>query len=479
MKAKPLFTVGLFADAQYADRDDYIRPGEGPGRVKYFRGSKDRLNDALTHFMQKETLETMSCIINLGDLVDGVNDDDVSVDVPTRRTEVPKHLTEKNMTDLKTMVDVINRTVKGAVPVFHCLGNHDLNVSRETALEVLYSGSNKGGLNKQPAAAYFSKKLPREWRLLVLDTTELNPRFSAVGSATQLACETYVKELKGSNEDLPIKPWGGGIGATQLEWLREQLLDAETKNQKVIIASHVPLSRTAARPGMALWNCDEVSELLESSTAVKLCIAGHDHVGCYGRTLVKHPVDGNFVFGRVHFVTVEAMLEAPPNANAFAVLEVYDHEVVVNAGGTARGFFGNPVVRGDINDDRTSPNEDTSGDAESGDGGTTSGDTTNCPATETGFECLVERWDEMSGSGTKTQKHNTAQSVKNMVTDRRLRVSPRGRFTGVASFGDRTVDGGKDATKNSETRKSNNPFEETNLLDWINAHVDDDDVDLR
>ena len=75
MRAKPLFTIGLFADAQYADKDDYERPSE-PGRVKYFRASATRLADAFVDFRAKG--ESMACIVNLGDLIDGYNDDDVA-----------------------------------------------------------------------------------------------------------------------------------------------------------------------------------------------------------------------------------------------------------------------------------------------------------------------------------------------------------------------------------------------------------------
>ena len=462
MRPRPLFTIGVFADAQYADRDDFQRLGEAPGRVKRFRSSKDRLAEALSHFMSKDILESMSCIINLGDLVDGVNDDDVSVDVPTRRDEVPSEMEQKNLTDLRTMVEVINDKVKGYLPVFHCLGNHDLNVSREKALEVLYDRQ------KQNKAAYFSKQLPRGWRLLVLDTTELNPRFCEVGSKDQSQMEEYVTKLKGNDglkgttqEDLPIKPWGGGIGPIQLEWLKEQLTDATEKKQKVIVASHVPLSRTAARPGMAAWNCDEVSALLEQHDSVKLCIAGHDHVGCYGRTLVQHPSgDGNFVFGRTHFVTVEAMLEAPAGTNAFAVLEVYDHEVIINAGGTARPFLGNPFAarNGDISRD--------AGDTKYGER----------PASLWDATPSLSSVGDKYGDGRKSEIHKTQ---KNVVTDRRLRTSPRGQFTGVASFWDRDI-GGRGGERTYGVRVNTvKSFQGMDLLDWINCHVDDESVDLR
>jgi manganese-dependent ADP-ribose/CDP-alcohol diphosphatase len=38
---------------------------------------------------------------------------------------------------------------------------------------------------------------------------------------------------------------------------------------------------------MAAWNAEDIAPLLEASPAVALCIAGHDHPGGYGRTLVK------------------------------------------------------------------------------------------------------------------------------------------------------------------------------------------------
>ena len=59
---RPLFTVGLFADAQYKDADDYERLSE-PGRVKYFRIAKDRLEAAVEDFCRHAS--SISCIVNL------------------------------------------------------------------------------------------------------------------------------------------------------------------------------------------------------------------------------------------------------------------------------------------------------------------------------------------------------------------------------------------------------------------------------
>ena len=69
--------------------------------------------------------------------------------------------------------------------------------------------------------------------------------------------------------------------------------------------------------------------------AVALCVAGHDHPGGYGRTLVINPKDGLHTFGRVHHVTLEAMLEAKRGSTSYATLEVYDHDVAVVGVGAA------------------------------------------------------------------------------------------------------------------------------------------------
>ena len=52
-------------------------------------------------------------------------------------------------------------------------------------------------------------------------------------------------------------------------------------------------------------------QVLLASPAFVLALAGHDHLGGYS------VIDGR------HFVTLEALLEAPAGGNAWAVLSVY------------------------------------------------------------------------------------------------------------------------------------------------------------
>ena len=264
--------------------------------------------------------------------------------------------------------------VRGAVPIAHCLGNHDLNVeSRERALEILYGGETSlvsGAKTPTSELSYFSRKLPRGWRLVVLDTTELNPRWAPVGSEAQRRCEAFVEERndvsgnaglgesrrKTAGRDAPraLKTLGRGYrrDADGMAACDVSVGGGKRRARRRRVAR--ALSRTAARPGMAAWNCDEVSALLEASPAVALCVAGHDHPGRYGRTLVPSAQlhSGYKTFGRVHYVTLEAMLEAPADGNAFAALEVYDHEVIVNAGGAARGVLRREISLSERRDNR-------------------------------------------------------------------------------------------------------------------------------
>jgi|AntAceMinimDraft_1070359.scaffolds.fasta_scaffold13423_4 DNA repair exonuclease SbcCD nuclease subunit len=42
---------------------------------------------------------------------------------------IPAHLASKNRADLDLMAALV-RTGAGGIPVYHCLGNHDLNLPR-------------------------------------------------------------------------------------------------------------------------------------------------------------------------------------------------------------------------------------------------------------------------------------------------------------------------------------------------------------
>lgn len=355
----PSFRLAVFADCQFGDKPDEERD-DGSGRVKYFRDSRRRLREAFLDFERRAS--DLSGVLNLGDLFDGYNDDD-KTQRPVLRGEMREETREKNWRDLQVVADIVNSS---STRVFHCVGNHDCSVSKSDFLSAV---------NATSMGEYYSVPMPRKWRVIILDTTDLNPRYVDVDSSDYGAAYAFAKEAADDDRE-DIVAWGGGIGPTQFAWLESELKDAKEKEERVIIASHNALHRDAARYQMSAWNSDAVSSLIEESGVVKICLAGHDHPGKY---LYHHGV---------HYVTLEAMLESK-NETSYAFLDVYQHEAVLTGVGAA--------------------------------------------------------------------------------TSRRMRVSPHGVFTGIATFGAETI--GAIAGSGSDASVETSQM---GLIEWINARGRDD-----
>jgi manganese-dependent ADP-ribose/CDP-alcohol diphosphatase len=119
-----------------------------------------------------------------------------------------------------------------------------------------------------------------------------------------------------------MKRWNGGTGEVQTNWFRSELSRAEAKGVRVIVASHHALAPGSCRETHRAWNGDELAAACAASPAFVLALAGHDHPG------------GFIVHRGRPFVTVEALLEAQDDRNAFAVLRVYEDRVVIDGMGT-------------------------------------------------------------------------------------------------------------------------------------------------
>jgi len=125
-----------------------------------------------------------------------------------------------------------------------------------------------------------------------------------------------------AHKDAPnAKPWNGGISSTQLTWLRAELAAAEQANQWVVAFGHIPLSPHSASTHHLVYNADEVRQTLESCPRVRWYFAGHYHRGGYAKV------------GPIHHVTGEALLEAPSDSTAYAIVDVSDEH-----GLTVHGF---------------------------------------------------------------------------------------------------------------------------------------------
>ena len=305
---KPLFTIGVFADAQYADKEN----GSYGTRNKYFRDAKERLKRCLSEF--SENADKLTCVINLGDLYDGYNEDDGENLYFRDQTRWSEEVKARNMREFEEMVEIIETSLSRDLRLVSVLGNHDMAVTREVFKQRMNIGKED----------YYKVDLPRNWVLLCLDTTDMNPRYVEENSEAWKEGHAWLASKTEEFKKRNAKPWSGGIARQQFDWLKQQIDLAETEGKKVIVCSHNALAPGAAREGMVAWNADAISSYFESkSETVKMCVAGHDHPGGYINR------------GNVHYCTIEAMLEADCGTS-YGYLEVYEHECILRGVGACK-----------------------------------------------------------------------------------------------------------------------------------------------
>jgi manganese-dependent ADP-ribose/CDP-alcohol diphosphatase len=113
------------------------------------------------------------------------------------------------------------------------------------------------------------------------------------------------------------------LSEKQINWLEEQLNTCKQLNKKAIVCGHQPLHPQACDNMCLAWNYRQILELLWSFERTVIgYFSGHDHKGGYFRD--KH---------NIHHVTFSAILETPPNSNAYATVKVYENKVSVEGVG--------------------------------------------------------------------------------------------------------------------------------------------------
>ena len=290
VRTRPVsFSFGLVADVQAGDKPD----GKHDGRTQFYRASFAKLGQAaaewnarcggkLWHFTSAiggGGAANVKCVLSLGDAVDG------NMDEATTAAE---------------LAAVVAHYRSLPCPTHHVLGNHCMKrIPRQRCLAMLgHSG----------LLGYRTVELSEGWRLLLLDTTDLSLHGGwAAGSPQDVEARAFFEEHDGLTR---VKPYNGGVGRVQLEWLRRELRRAEADAVRVIAASHHPLPAGACAETHRAWNGDVVADALTDSPAFALALSGHYHPGGFVRYR-----------GRP-FVTLEALLESPPHQNAFALVRV-------------------------------------------------------------------------------------------------------------------------------------------------------------
>jgi predicted phosphodiesterase len=266
---EPVFSFGVIADVQYADKPD--------AGARHYRRSLVNLEAAVSRLNE----ETLRFTVHLGDFID------------------------EETASLDRALPIFERLEHDQV---HVLGNHDFSAPRAEIVA-------RFGM----PAAYHSFVI-EGWRFVVLDGLAV----SLVGLTDQ------EDELRGqaqaqldaleSNESPNAFSWNGGLGNQQLTWLRTTLADAQQENQRVILFCHLPALEASSDATHLLWDHAELVELLDEFPGVFAYFNGHDHAGGYARS------------GGVHYLTIPGMVEAPEH-NAFAVVDVHADRVDVRGFG--------------------------------------------------------------------------------------------------------------------------------------------------
>ena len=341
MPPPPLFSVGVIADVQYADMAD----SHVEGRTQRFREVPAKLEAAVADLCERAAAGKLAAVVTMGDIINGNREDAA--------------LTPSDLETVAAILDKLVRRERGSVcvwkagatvfgvaalglpslphthhhththlpqpptlPTHHVLGNHCLDLPKADVLTRLR-------VPTVAPTAHYAAPLAPGWRLLVLDTTEMSGHAQDGGDSAAAREATAWLDTHPLGDAHPqASPWNGGLTSSQLAWAREQVEAAAAAGERVVVAAHHQAGPGACvRRSHAAWNHDEIAAALTAPTAedkpspVVLYLAGHDHEGGYA------------VAEGVHWVTVEAMCEAPPESNAYAILHFHDDAIEVEGVG--------------------------------------------------------------------------------------------------------------------------------------------------
>lgn len=318
--ARPLFTLGVIADIQYAPIPDGHSYGGVP---RYYRHALDTARHAAQHFEQ----DCVSLVLNLGDTVDGKCQELVK----HGGEEVPRGVDPGHA----AVDDVVNAlSIYQSGPIIHTYGNHELyNLNRVdigTKLGIPFVKEPCGDLVGYRSYAHDNI------RFVVLDTYDLAitgrcPQSSRkYKEASKLLAENNPNfpEAENSPEGLEglqkrYVAFNGAVDKPQLAWLKDTLEKSRDSREKVIVVSHQPILPGSSSPVCLVWNYKELLQVLRDySDIVVASFSGHAHKGGYKRDETG-----------IHFRVFEAVLENPHPHKTYAFVDIFDDRLEVRGVG--------------------------------------------------------------------------------------------------------------------------------------------------
>ena len=114
----------------------------------------------------------------------------------------------------------------------------------------------------------------------------------------------------------------GAISDEQLEWLETELKESDDKQEKVIVFGHVGLHPDSSDWNTTMWNYEEVIASFNRHPSVVAYLSGHSHKSGYANA------------NGVHFVSFQAIIETPPDTEAFATIAIFEDRIEIEGHGT-------------------------------------------------------------------------------------------------------------------------------------------------
>lgn len=232
---KPIFSFGVFADAQYADIEN--------ANNRFYRTSEKKLSEAYEAFKS----DSVEFVVNLGDLIDS---------------------------DFGSFMPVMNIINSSGLKTFHLTGNHDYSVEDRYKKKIPVLKENQKGYYS------FSHK---GFRFIFLNGNEIST-YSPVNRNEARKAEALIKQMSDSGKINAIE-WNGGMSRRQIEWLGNQLDQSVTAGEKVFILCHFPVFPDNKHN---LLNYNSLLPILENYSNIIAWLSGHNHEGNYGNFNLIH-----------------------------------------------------------------------------------------------------------------------------------------------------------------------------------------------
>ncbi|KAA3519704.1 phosphatase [Agrobacterium vitis] len=253
----PKLRLGLIADPQYADLPPNLTAN------RYYALSLAKMQAAIDMFNE----QALDAVVLLGDLIDR---------------------------DFRNFAPALKVLEGLRHPLIALPGNHDFAVSDAQKPMV------RDALGMP--TPYFDRVI-NGIRLIFTDGCEISTFSVARDDPAREVAVRQLLALKAQGA-ANAQDWNAAISQPQIDWLESRLTLAHAAGEKAIVFGHYPLHPFTDH---ALWNAQQVADVIAAAPAAIAYINGHDHRGGYG------------LIGDTHFITLKGMVDGE-DETAFAIL---------------------------------------------------------------------------------------------------------------------------------------------------------------